>query len=136
MGLRDTSLQAYRQIQPIIGEKQRQVLTVFTEHASIDYTNMELAEILGWSINRVTPRVLELRNMGYLTLSTRRQCNVTRNSAYAWRLKESPQTCLTWNPDGSVVLKRWVERDEWERVDRQLRRRGYKHDGDGVWQKR
>ena len=50
------------------------------------FTNMELAQELGWSINRVTPRTLELRHMGVLKRVGVRQCNVTHKTAYAMEL--------------------------------------------------
>lgn len=49
---------------------------------------MELAQKLGWSINRVTPRVLELRQLEVLEEANRRKCQVTGNNAYSWRLKK------------------------------------------------
>lgn len=47
-------------------------------------TNMEIAEHLGWSINRVTPRVKELREYGKVTCYGNRKCKVTGNPANVW----------------------------------------------------
>ncbi len=94
--MQSTSLEAYfREVLPSLGERHVQVLNVFTENPTLDFTNSELAEELGWSINRVTPRVYELRGQGpnnklkwtpILTLSRRRQCNITERKAMAWCL--------------------------------------------------
>lgn len=92
--VQDTSLEAYyRVVLPSLGERHAQVLKVFTDNSTMDFTNMELAEELGWSINRVTPRVYELRGQGHnnklkwnpvLTLSRRRLCGITDRKAMAW----------------------------------------------------
>jgi len=80
----DTSLEAYfNRVLPHLSEKQAAVLNVF-KHGEA-FTNAEVAAILGWSINRVTPRVLELRQKGLLVCAERRRCTVTGNMAYAWR---------------------------------------------------
>ena len=84
--MQDTSLLAYEQVTPKIGSRQREVMQVFWLHPNCNFTNMELAQELGWSINRVTPRVKELREMKYLTKAGRRLCNVTHNLAYSWKL--------------------------------------------------
>ena len=56
-------------------------------------TNMELAEILSWSINRVTPRIGELRNLGYVREFCVRKCRITGSNAQTnIALEESPQT--------------------------------------------
>lgn len=83
-----TSLEAYDKVKPRIGAAQATVLGVFYEYPCTDWTNMELADEIGWSINRVTPRVLELRRMGILTESKRRLCRVTDNRAIAWRIRQ------------------------------------------------
>lgn len=87
MSVQDTSLEAYySKVLPRIGYSQSQVLRIFKKFPSCNFTNMELAEELDWSINRVTPRVKELRDLGLLVKAVRRPCTVTRNNAYAWSL--------------------------------------------------
>jgi len=91
-----TSMEAYyREVLPSLGERHASVLKVFTDNPMMDFTNMELAEELGWSINRVTPRVYELRGQGkdnklklnpVLTLSQKRLCCITERKAMAWCL--------------------------------------------------
>lgn len=90
-----SSLEAYfREVLPTLGERQVHVLKVFQDNPTMDFTNMELAEELGWSINRVTPRVYELRGKGknnklmwnpVLTFSRRRLCLVTKRPVMAWQ---------------------------------------------------
>lgn len=83
--MQTTSLQAYDKIQPHINNNQEQILNLFYENPYTDFTNMEIAYNLKWSINRITPRVLELRKLGLLTESRKRPCTVTKNNAIAWR---------------------------------------------------
>jgi len=84
----ETSLRAYYdKVLPHLGERQTQVLKVFKSEG-LDLTNMEAARLLRWSINRVTPRVLELRHLGLLMFNQRRRCQVTGNYAMAWTAKK------------------------------------------------
>jgi len=94
MSIQSTSLEVYfGEVLPTLNERQGQVLNVFLENPAMDFTNMELSEELGWSINRVTPRVYELRGEGkhnplqhnpVLIESRRRPCRVTGRTAIAW----------------------------------------------------
>ena len=85
--VQQTSLDVYYQkVLPNLMRRQREVLRVFIDNPYRDFTNMELSVYLRWSINRVTPRVLELRNKGLLVKYCRRRCGVTKNMALAWRL--------------------------------------------------
>jgi len=85
--VQQTSLDVYYQkVLPNLMRRQREVLRVFIDNPYRDFTNMEVAAMLGFSINRITPRVLELRNKGLLVKYCRRRCAVTGNMAYAWRL--------------------------------------------------
>lgn len=90
-GVQQTSLLAYRErVLPHLGESQRAVLEVVVDATGkgFDMTNMEIAQVLRWSINRVTPRVLELRERGLVVEHGRRACGVTGNLALAWRVKK------------------------------------------------
>lgn len=63
--IRDTSLAAYRNVS--LNDRQRDVmLTVWNQFTHAEFTRKELAHAIGWEINRVTPRVLELIDKGYL----------------------------------------------------------------------
>jgi len=87
---RDTSLKAYiNEVAPTLNARQIAVLEVF-ERKSRDLTNAELGVSLEWSINRVTPRVLELREAGILEESRRRRCEVTGREVHAWQVKAHP----------------------------------------------
>lgn len=83
--VRDTSLMAWMEVQSSLGEKQGLVFAALKAFGPM--TNMELASHLGWSINRVTPRVLELRNESFVVYEGSRSCKVTGRTAYVWRAR-------------------------------------------------
>ena len=83
--IRDTSLLAWSGIQENLGRARENVLSALRliQPAS----NMELARELGWSINRVTPRIKELRDRGIVFDSGRRECDVTGRMVHAWGVR-------------------------------------------------
>lgn len=86
MVLQQTSLEAYREIFHKLGERQKVVLNVFNRfEGNRSLTNMEVAMILGWSINRITPRVFELRERSLLKEDEKRICGITGSRAIAWK---------------------------------------------------
>jgi len=87
MSVQPTSLEAYQyKIEPYLTEKQQAVLLIFKDHPNRTFTNAELAKKIGWPINNVTPRTLELRQMCMIHRVTRRTCKETKNNAYAMEL--------------------------------------------------
>ena len=81
--VRDTSLMAYIEVEPELGARQMHVLSVLRERGSL--TNTELSQVLNWTINRVTPRIFELRALGCVVVVGKRPCRVTGRMAYSWR---------------------------------------------------
>lgn len=89
--IRNTSIKAYlNEIAPTLGSRQVLVLEVFERNPGRDLTNSEIARALDWSINRVTGRVKELREMQLLEESRKRRCGVTGRPVHAWRMKDAP----------------------------------------------
>lgn len=87
--VRDTSMLAYTEkVLPNLSTRQRQVYEIFRQFYDSNFTNAEIARELGWAINRICPRVLELRKKGMLKEECRRRCTVTGNFAYAWKLNK------------------------------------------------
>jgi predicted transcriptional regulator len=85
--IQDTSLDAYLQILPHLGDSQKEIFRFMMLNRDRDFTNKQLAWELGKPINTVTPRVLELRKMGLLVKSkVVVQANGRR--AWAWKVKE------------------------------------------------
>jgi len=88
--VQSTSLEAYfTKVLPNIGRAQAEVYAILEDatQKGFNMTNMELAVVLKWSINRVTPRVLELRELGLVVKVCKRKCGVTENNAFAWKAK-------------------------------------------------
>ena len=104
--MQNTSLRAYfDDVLPNINNRQREVLRVFIDNPTMTFTNMETADDLGWSINRVTGRVYELRGRDkrfplrrpILVESDRRPCRVTKTKAIAWQINPD------WRPGGYKI---------------------------------
>jgi hypothetical protein len=64
-----------------LGAKQKQVLDALRFFP--DGTNAEIAAHLKWPVNRITPRILELRTMELVFDAGRRRCRVTGSMAHA-----------------------------------------------------
>ena len=67
MSVRETSREAYRSIEATLSKKQLQVMMcVYARFTGRAFTRKQLGRALGWEINRVTGRVLELIGKRYL----------------------------------------------------------------------
>ena len=72
---------AYRSVLPRLSEKQ---LLVFDAIQDIQpCSNRDIKEYLGWEINRVTPRVKELRELGIIR-------------HIGMKVEDSGRTAMTW----------------------------------------
>lgn len=60
--LQQTSLLAFAEVRPKLGERQARVLDLLEEAGPL--SNRDIARLLHWDINMVTPRCLELRQKG------------------------------------------------------------------------
>jgi hypothetical protein len=83
----ETSLLVYHtRVLPKLSESQLKVFDKMRERD--DWTNQELADALGWGINRLTPRVKELRDAGVVkeSFESPRMCHSTGNMAKAWNV--------------------------------------------------
>jgi hypothetical protein len=96
-----TSLEAYfGEVINKIHESHKKVLDVFLENPGMDFSNREIAQELGWSVNCVTPRVYELRGRDkrfplrrpILIQSRTRKCGITHRGVIAWQINPN------WRP--------------------------------------
>lgn len=83
--IQQTSMAAYLEVKPKMGRNQKLVLEALEE--IYPATNKQIAKHLGWEINSVTPRILELRAKrkvvkAYQDLDGGRQANF-------WKPKEA-----------------------------------------------
>lgn len=81
----DTSRQAYKDIKESLTERQRMVFEYVKRLGP--FCNFQIKKGLGWEINRVTPRVLELRKMGLL-LPDGMRLSPTGKMANFWKARE------------------------------------------------
>lgn len=104
--IQETSLAAYfNNVLPNIGDRQREILRVFTDNPAMNFTNLELSRELRRPINTVTPRVYELRGRDkrfvmeapVLIESEKRLCRVGKRRSIAWQLNPY------WRPGGYKI---------------------------------
>ena len=81
--MQQTSLEAYRSVSGGLNSRQAVVIRIFSSCRE-PLTNLEVAMILGWDINCVTPRVLELRGMRLLE-EAGSKIQPSGREAIAWR---------------------------------------------------
>lgn len=83
--VQQTSLDAYHSLIEVeaLGTKQQEVLQAIQREGPLP--NRLLAERLGWPVNTVTPRVLELREMGLIKFSHKETPPGCTRSAIYWK---------------------------------------------------
>ena len=82
--MKDTSLDAYSEIKPELGARQKAVLDTLTYLKNA--TNTEISKYMGLPINQITPRINELRKKGRVTEGGKRECKVTGKIVHSWRI--------------------------------------------------
>lgn len=83
--LRDTSLDAYQEIKPDLGDRQKIVYDAIKKLGCP--TDREIAKYLRMSDpNKVRPRRNELMKQGRITECEKRTCTVTGKTVWSWRI--------------------------------------------------
>jgi len=85
--MRQTSLLAFREIKPKRHTAHEAIINLL-EITVRPPSNSEIAKSLGWSINRVTPRVNELVKKGLVVDAGKRKCTVTGMLVHVWALDD------------------------------------------------
>lgn len=80
--IESTTLEAFKIIQPSLGELQQTVYDVISNYPGM--SNHDIARFLHWEINRVTPRVKELRDMGVVIMSHYKKDHITNKRVMCW----------------------------------------------------
>lgn len=88
-GYQETSAIAWNSIQDYLGSKQYEVLRAISFLGECN--NQEIARHLGIEINRITPRVFELREKGLVEESRQDRDAETGRLTNFWRLKQVPK---------------------------------------------
>lgn len=82
--IQNTSLEAYRVLEPDLGFLQKTVYEAIQSNPG--FSNHNLAFHLGWEINRVTPRVKELRDKGLVVCIGMKKDEVTNRNVMVWKV--------------------------------------------------
>lgn len=77
------SLAAYHSV--VLSDRQFEVLRVMLDVGK-PVNNRQLSVLLGWGVNRVTPRVLELRELGLVVEAVSALDPVTRRMSSFWKV--------------------------------------------------
>jgi hypothetical protein len=80
-----TSLEAFMDILPELGDRQKQVLDVIRKIPLV--CNYEISVILGLPINSITPRVKELRELGMVVCMGTKLDKVSKRNVMIWGVK-------------------------------------------------
>ena len=84
--MQQTSLEAYDKIQHELSGRR---LEVYNSLKRLEVANnTTLALDLRWSINRVTPRINELRKIGLVVKDSIRICPFTKMKTIYWKVKK------------------------------------------------
>ncbi len=84
MGVRQTSIDAYKAILPSLSNRQKEVFEVLAKHPE-GLTDQELADKLGWPINEVTPRRGELFLFKWVVKQGKKVSERTKRACYIWK---------------------------------------------------
>jgi len=82
--VRDTSILAYTDIKPELGDRQQKVYDAIKKLGCP--TNLEISKYLKIPINSITPRTNELVEQGLVVLCEKRPCTFTGRTCCSWRV--------------------------------------------------
>lgn len=84
--MRDTSLDAYSDIKPSLGEREQIVYEAIKTLGCP--TDLEIAKFIGYSDpNKVRPRRNELVKKGVITECEKRMCSISKRTVWSWRVR-------------------------------------------------
>jgi hypothetical protein len=84
--VRATSIQAFADIIPELGERQMQVLKGLKSFQPC--SNLMLSRFLRLPINQVVPRIYELRKMGIVVIAKKDIDPITQKKVIFWNIKK------------------------------------------------
>jgi len=82
--IQNTSLDAYKVLQPELGRLQQEIYDVIVENPGM--SNHDIARYKNMEINRVVPRVKELRELGLVVFSNYKQDRITKRTVMCWKI--------------------------------------------------
>jgi len=84
-GVRDTSKQAFNDIIDKLPMSRLKVFRAIQENGN-KASNHQVSAKLGWGINRVTPRMQELRNIGLVRFAGKSTDKISGKSVCLWEI--------------------------------------------------
>lgn len=97
MSVAATSIEAYEKIKPTIGKRQREVLELLMRVGALN--NTEISQWLNLPVNRITPRVKELREKGLVEEAYKAEGSYGMRVSY-WKAKTKPEQIDMFAPAG------------------------------------
>ena len=97
----DTRRESWDKILTDLGEKQAAVVRVFMDSYPKDFTPWEIADLKGWLVHAVRPRMTELEKLGVLEICGVRYYEPTDRNEHVYRLIEKRQS---FDDDGQGAL--------------------------------
>jgi len=82
--IQQTSMEAYQSIQPDLGAMQQTVYDTIIEHPGM--SNHDISRYLHIEINKVTPRVKELRDYSLVSFSHYKKDPLTNKKVMCWTI--------------------------------------------------
>ena len=82
--IQETSLEAYKVLEPELGDRQRTIYNMLKTHPNI--SNLDISRIMSIPINSVTPRVKELRDKGLVVFSNYKTDRITNRRVMCWKI--------------------------------------------------
>lgn len=82
--IQQTSLESYKEVMENLGERQIEVYQALKRMGQA--TNAMISRYLILPINCITPRIFELRKLGFVAISRIDFCQVTGRKAIYWRI--------------------------------------------------
>lgn len=87
MGVTQTSIDSYKATLPHLNDKQDKLYSLFQLYPKNSFSDRELAKLLDWPINTVTPRRGELYTKGLIEPSKIEWDHVTKRRVQKWKIK-------------------------------------------------
>jgi len=84
--IQQTSLIAFTEIKQSLGVRQLEVYRFLSSHLDQYFSNTELSYALELPINRITPRIYELRRAGLVKSYGKRYCRITGKEVLVWQV--------------------------------------------------
>ena len=81
--IQQTSVEAYKSILPELGLMQQTVYDAIIEHPGM--SNHDISRYLHIEINKITPRVKELRDYGLVSFSHYKKDAITNRRVMCWK---------------------------------------------------